>query len=90
MSSEKDGEKKNIVTQRNNETKEQFLFRKNIFDTVKEDTKDENKALVYSNMWVNILSLGCSYSDVIMEKIKPYEPKPEENVYDLSNFKKLI
>ena len=79
MSSNKEGTDQ-YITQRNNETKDQFLFRKLIFDRVKEDTKDDNKALVYSNMWINILSLGCSYSDEIMERIKPYEPKPEENV----------
>ena len=87
MSSNKDVEKvesiNNKFTQRNNETKEQFLFRKQIFDRVKLDTKDENKALVYSNMWINILSLGCSYADEIMEKIKKYEPTNEENVYNI-------
>jgi hypothetical protein len=71
------------LIQRKNETKEQFEFRMNIFNNIYNDLKDSNKALVYSNIWINILSLGCSYPESIMEKVKKYEPDACSNVYNI-------
>jgi hypothetical protein len=52
-----------------------------IFLRVYEDTNDENIALKYSNILVNVLSLDCSYQSDVMEKIEKYRPSDEENIY---------
>lgn len=75
----------NEIQQRNNETKRQFQFRKNIYDEVLEDTKDQEKAMIYSNILVNIYSLGCSYPEEVMEMVEKYKPAKEENVYLIYN-----
>ena len=63
------------------ETDAQFNFRKDIYDKVFEDTKSRQKATLYSNIWVNILSMECKYEDALMEKIQKY--KPEKNIYNI-------
>ena len=63
------------------ETDAQFNFRKDIYDKVFEDTKSRQKATLYSNIWVNILSMECKYEDELMEKIEKY--KPEKNIYNV-------
>ena len=63
------------------ETDTQFNFRKDIYDKVFEDTKSRQKATLYSNIWVNILSMECKYEDELMEKIEKY--KPEKNIYNV-------
>jgi hypothetical protein len=70
----------NFISRRSNETKKQFEFRQKIFNEVYEDTKDQEVALIYSNIWVNILSLGCSYPKEVLRKVEKYKPK--ENIYN--------
>lgn len=72
------------MKKRNNETSEQFLFRGKIFLKVYEDTKDEVTAVKYSNIWVNILSLSCSYQNDVMELVEKYRPSDEDNIYKSS------
>ncbi len=67
------------IKRKNNETTEQYNFRKNIWMKVYEETHNEESATIYSNIWVNILSLGCEYPSEIMKKIEKY--KPENNIY---------
>lgn len=69
------------IYKRSNETTRQFEFRKHLYDKIFNDIKDEEKALIYSNIWVNILSLGCAYPDEVMEKVKKYKPADEVNIY---------
>jgi hypothetical protein len=61
------------------ETENQFQFRKSIYDEVFNDTKDKKKALIYSNIWVNILSMECDYPKEVMEQVMKYKPKT--NIY---------
>lgn len=65
------------------ETEEQFNFRKGIYEKVYSDTHSKQKAHIYSNIWVNILSLNCKYSKTIMNKIEKY--KPTKNIYYETN-----
>ena len=67
------------LKRKTHETIEQYNFRKNIWIKVYEDTRDEESAIIYSNIWINILSLGCEYPSEIMNKIEKY--KPEKNIY---------
>lgn len=69
------------LNKRKNETQEQFEFRKSIYLNVFNDIKDHDKALIYSNMWVNILSLECSYPKEIMDEIEKYKPSENQNIY---------
>jgi hypothetical protein len=69
------------IGKRNNETEKQFTFRKNLFDKIYNDIKDEEKALIYSNIWVNIISLGCSYPKDVMDLIGKYRPADEDNIF---------
>jgi hypothetical protein len=78
------------VKKRNNETEKQFKFRKNLYNEIYDDLnsnkdikEDEvsKKALIYSNMWINILSLNCSYPDEVMELIHKYKPSDKDNIY---------
>ena len=66
---------------KNNETEKQFQFRKNLYDKIFNDTKDEEKALIYSNIWINILSLGCSYPKEVLQNIEKYRPADEDNIF---------
>ena len=63
------------------ETEAQFNFRKEIYDNVYDDIKSKQKATLYSNIWVNILSLECKYPNELMEKIEKY--KPSKNIYNV-------
>ena len=63
------------------ETDTQFEFRKQIYNNVYNDTHSKQKATLYSNYWVNILSMNCQYSNDIMEKIEKY--KPLNDIYNV-------
>ena len=67
------------IVQKEYETTAQFLFRKDIYDTIFKDTKDKKKALIYSNIWINILSMNCDYPKNILDAIEKYRPK--NNIY---------
>ena len=67
------------IQRKNNETEKQFLFRKNLYDNILNDTHSMQKATVFSNIWINILSFNATYSDDIMKLIDKY--KPEETIY---------
>lgn len=67
--------------QKNFETDEEYKFRKEIYDKVFQDTQNKKNALIYSNMWVNILSMQCEYPKEIMENIEKY--KPINNIYKI-------
>jgi hypothetical protein len=69
------------LKKRNNETSEQFLFRVKIFLRVYDDGNDENTALKYSNIWINMLALDCSYKRDVMDLVEKYRPSEDENVY---------
>jgi hypothetical protein len=69
------------IQKRNNETTKQFEFRKRLYDKIFNDIKDEEKALIYSNIWINILSLGCSYPSEVIGLIEKYRPSEEDNIY---------
>jgi hypothetical protein len=69
------------IEKRRNETTKQFEFRKKIYDNIYEDTKSHQKALIYSNIWYNILSLNCTYPDAVMKDIMKYKPDPKDNVF---------
>ena len=64
------------------ETDTQFEFRKQIYDNVYNDTKSKQKATLYSNYWVNILSMNCQYPDEIMKQIDKY--KPANDIYNVN------
>ena len=63
------------------ETDTQFDFRKQIYTNVFNDTKSKQKATLYSNFWVNILSMNCQYPDEIMKQIEKY--KPANDIYNI-------
>ena len=63
------------------ETDTQFDFRKQIYTNVYNDTKSKQKATLYSNFWVNILSMNCQYPDEIMKQIEKY--KPANDIYNI-------
>ena len=63
------------------ETDTQFDFRKQIYTNVYNDTKSKQKATLYSNFWVNILSMNCQYPDEIMKQIEKY--KPTNDIYNI-------
>ena len=63
------------------ETDAQFNFRKEIYDNVYRDIKSKQKATLYSNIWVNILSMECKYPNELMEKIEKY--KHLKNIYNV-------
>ena len=69
------------LKQKEYETDNQFEFRKQIYDNVYNDTNSKQKATLYSNYWVNILSMNCQYSNDIMEKIQKY--KPSNDIYNV-------
>ena len=69
------------LEQKEFEADAQFNFRKEIYDNVFNDTNSKKKATLYSNIWVNILSMECKYSTEIMKQIEKY--KPNHNIYDL-------
>lgn len=57
------------------------MFRAKLFLKVFEDTNNVNTALKFSNIWINILSLNCSYQKDVMELVEKYRPSDEENIY---------
>ena len=63
------------IYKRNNETSEQFGMRKHIYDRIFNDIKDKEKALIYSNIWVNIITLGCTYPNAVMKIVEKYKPE---------------
>ena len=63
------------------ETDSQYNFRKDIYNNVYNDTHSKQKATLYSNFWVNILSMECQYSDEIMKQIEKY--KPAKDIYNV-------
>ena len=63
------------------ETDNEYNFRKGIYDNVYNDTKSKQKATLFSNIWVNILSMECKYPEELMEQIEKY--KPASNIYDV-------
>ena len=63
------------------ETENEFNFRKEIYDKVYNDLKSKQKATLYSNVWVNILSMECKYPEELMEQIEKY--KPQTNIYNV-------
>jgi len=69
------------LKKKNNETSEQFLFRAKLFLKVFDDTNDVNTSLKFSNIWINILSLNCSYQKDVMELVEKFRPSDEENIY---------
>ena len=69
------------MKKKSNETTKQFLFRGKIFMKVFEDTNNDIIALKYSNIWINILSLECSYQGDVMEEVEKYKPDDEDNIY---------
>ena len=69
------------IQQKEYETDTQFEFRKQIYDEVFNDTKSKQKANLYSNYWVNILSMKCQYPEEIMKQIEKY--KPTNDIYDV-------
>ncbi len=69
------------IKQKEFETDTQFEFRKKIYDNVYNDTHNKQKATLYSNIWVNILSMECQYPNEIMIQIEKY--KPSNNIYDV-------
>ena len=70
------------IQQKEYETDTQFEFRKQIYDEVFNDTKSKQKATLYSNYWVNILSMNCQYPDEIMKQIDKY--KPVNDIYNVN------
>lgn len=70
------------LKQKEYETDNEFNFRKEIYDKVFNDLKSKQKATLYSNLWVNILSMECKYPEELMEKIEKY--KPETNIYNVN------
>lgn len=69
------------LVRRSNETNKQFEFRKKIYMDVLNDSHDEEKALRYSNIWVNILSMNCSYPEEVMKLVEKYKPSDKDNIY---------
>ena len=69
------------LKQKEFEADPQFNFRKEIYDNVFNDKNSKKKATLYSNIWVNVLSMECKYSAEIMKQIEKY--KPNHNIYDL-------
>ena len=63
------------------ETETQYQFRQQIYNNVLNDTKSKQKATLYSNYWVNILSMNCQYPDEIMKQIEKY--KPDKDIYNV-------
>ena len=63
------------------ETENEFNFRKEIYDKVYNDLKSKQKATLYSNVWINILSMECKYPEELMEQIEKY--KPTTNIYNV-------
>lgn len=63
------------------ETDTEFNFRKRIYDNVFNDTNSKQKATLYSNIWVNMLSMECKYPDELMNQVEKY--KPETNIYNV-------
>ena len=70
------------IQKRNNETPKQFDFRKRLYDKIYNDIKDEEKALIYSNIWINVLQLGCKYPKSVMNLVEKYKPSEEDNIYN--------
>lgn len=62
------------IKKRVNETTKEFTFRKNLYDKILNEIKDEEKALIYSNIWVNIISLGCTYPKEVMDLVERFKP----------------
>jgi hypothetical protein len=69
------------IQKRNNETNTQFEFRRRLYDKIFNDIKNEEKAVIYSNIWINILSMDCTYPKDVMEMIEKYRPSDEDNVF---------
>jgi hypothetical protein len=69
------------VKRMDNETTEQYNFRKKIYKAVYDDTRDSDKSIIYSNIWVNILSLGCEYPAELMTRVEKYRPDENDNPY---------
>ena len=69
------------IKQKEYETENEYNFRKGIYDAVNNDIKSKQKATLYSNIWVNILSMECKYPEELLEQIKKYKPK--SNIYDV-------
>ena len=69
------------LKQKEYETDNEFNFRKEIYDKVYNDLKSKQKATLYSNVWVNILSMECKYPEELMEQIEKY--KPQTNIYNV-------
>ena len=72
------------IFKRNNETTEQFEFRRHLYNKILNDIKDEEKALIYSNIWVNIITLGCTYPNEVMKLLEKYKPVIEEGTDELN------
>jgi hypothetical protein len=62
------------IEQDENETREHFYERGNFIVSQKPSTEsDLNQAIKFSKIWLNILYLGCEYSDEILCKLKKFE-----------------
>lgn len=61
------------------ETDFEFNFRKGIYDNVFNKTNSKKKALIYSNIWVNIMKYECEYPEETMKEIEEY--KPNDTLY---------
>ena len=70
------------LKQKEYETDNEFNFRKEIYNKVLKDLKSRQKATLFSNIWVNILSMECKYPEELMEQIEKY--KPITNIYNVN------
>lgn len=62
---------------RNNEVASQYRLRKAVYQNVMEDLKDHEKAICFSNIWSNKITMAVKYPKKVEELIAKYAPKIE-------------
>lgn len=70
-----------ILKRKRGETEKQFKFREDLYNQILKDTSKCDKAIIYSNTIVNILSLGCKYPEELMNQVSKYMPTDDKNIY---------
>ena len=61
----------NKISRNRDEVDESYERRKWFINEIKPKTKEQyNEAIILSNVWINMLLLGCIYPKNIIDKIK--------------------
>lgn len=62
----------NILPRKNNEVKSQYKDRLRVYKAVYEETKSDERALITSNIYINVKYFGNKYAANLQKDIEPF------------------